>query len=714
MIRFDDHPELPNMKKNLSSALLAITAAWLVAAVEAQGQTGPFPDNTWPSTIDTNAIVDYGIYDPGADFTTTPSAWIDSILSFGGGGDENMDLVTIDGLAGEQAQDAFVNPADSNYPNYQNMPVVDILVQVWGNSAFYTSTGAPINLSFLEGYDPGTANLVTITTNTSGQPITMPAGLDNSAWNWLLIPNIPNPINTIDGNRVLGDTNANTDNYGGINGGTVRFQNNSGGELAGLTIRALAIGPAGSFGTTNQVNVFAPPPVCAPPPAENLTWIDFNENASNNLTIISNADLGYEYNVQAGTGPANDLRTAVQCTSGQLDFGIESNYLGYPCQTPTPMKVCVEFYDDPNLAGNSFGPGTYATDDAGDTANFVGADYTLTGSGKWLRVAFWVTGPPVDLAGINTAPLTGGPILIFNGTAPFIDRFELGIERTGTNALAGLDPDPSFLLNPLICDTNYGYFAEWAPYLGITNNLTIGGSGGDQNMAVQMAGPTNDQRLSEAPAPGSGNNNLQFALENNVFGPTYQDNADVIMIYTYYDDPALAGATLYPQVYTTLNFGASDIIPPPAPYNTVATLKGTGQWVDAYFELPNVNFAGVNQGPQSVVRFETSPPPGTNTAASIFVSRVRYDVVRPCGPFEGINMLQNMSITGTNNQSIAVKWFGTAAVQSAIAVQGPYTTSTTTVTNVLTNSYSPPGLSNALFFRLIYPSYPGYLSTNTP
>jgi hypothetical protein len=378
------------------------------------------------------------------------------------------------------------------------------------------------------------------------------------------------------------------------------------------------------------------------------------------------------------------------------------------------MELGIEFYDDPALAGGSFGPAQYASDSQGDLQTYAGTPYTLTGTGEWLKVAFYLAA--VDLEGVDTAPLTGGPTLAINGTAPFIDRIEIGVVRAGTNALAGLTPDPTYFMNPLICETNYGYYAEWAPYLGITNNLTSGApGGGDQNMVLTNAGPADDQRLSEAPAPGSGNNNLQFPLLNNVFGPTYQDNADVAIEMTYYDDPALVGATLYPQVYQSWVGGVSTITFPVAPYNARAVLQGTGNWQDAYFELPNVNFNGVNAN-YSVVRFETGSIPGTNAPAVVYVCRVRFDVIRPCGPFEGVDYLQTLGIT-TTNTSVNVNWRGTSTLQAASAVTGPYSNAVT-VTNILTNSYTPSPSNNAQFFRLQYPGYPSYLSTspiyNTP
>ena len=114
-----------------------------------------------------------------------------------------------------------------------------------------------------------------------------------------------------------------------------------------------------------------------------------------------------------------------------MNFGILSNYLGEPCNAPRPMKVAVEFYDDSALVGATFGPEQYAVDTTGATATYPGPLYTLTGSDKWVKVAFWVQS--VNLAGVNTTPLTGGPRLIFNGGFPFIDRVELGVVRSGTN-----------------------------------------------------------------------------------------------------------------------------------------------------------------------------------------------------------------------------------------------------------------------------------------
>jgi hypothetical protein len=226
----------------------------------------------------------------------------------------------------------------------------------------------------------------------------------------------------------------------------------------------------------------------------------------------------------------------------------------------------------------------------------------------------------------------------FSGGFPFFDRVELGIERAGTNALAGLDPDPTFYLDPNICTASYSNYAELDLQAGITNNLDVGTSGGDQLMAVELAGPPGDQRLSLR--PDGTFNNIQFSIQNQVFGPTYQDNARVAQVLTYYDDPSMVGAILYPGVYQSWVGGISTLKFPDQ--NTVGVrLQGSDRWLDAYFEIPDANFAGVNQGPQSLVRYHTTPATnGVPASGFVHVTRVRYAIIRPCGPYAGVNNLQ--------------------------------------------------------------------------
>jgi len=665
----------------------AVLATLLLGLAGVQAQTGPFSPTNWPSTISANATVDYYIVDQNATFTT-PVGWLGSV-SFAGGGDQAYQSINLSGMTGDQSTSSFMNIADSNFSVWANVPAIDILMQVYGNDKLYNNDGSGINIMFREGA-LGTELPV------SAGPI--PLGANNGQWNWMLF-SITNAIDPADGNRYVGDvpdpTKPGVQN-GGVNGGTLRIEG-----VPGIIIRAVALGTQGAFGTSNQVNVFAAPVSCAPEPAVNLAFVDINAGLTNHLSVLNDSDQTVTY--QAAVGPAGDLRKAVQATATYMNFGILSNYLGEPCNFPRPMKVCVEFYDDPALAaaGATFGPEMYAIDNVGGTLTYSGPLYALTGSGEWVKVAFWI--PAVNLTGVNTAPLTGGPRLTFQGGFPFIDRIELGVVRAGTNALAGLDPDPTYFMNPLICTTNYAYYAELDLHAGVTNGLDVGSSGGDQKMVVELAGPPQDQRLSLR--PDGGNNNLQFQLLNQVFGPSYQDNADVAIGITYYDDPNLAGATLRPQVYQSWIYGVSTITFPTGQYNKRVTLQGTGSWRDAYFELPDVNFNGVNQGPQSVVRYQTTPAnPADPTSGYVHVSRVRYNVVRPCGPYQGINMFQTLAITN-GNSNVSVEWFGTATLQAAPLITGTWT-DVQSVTNASKNSFVPPAPQNSQFFRLKYPPLP--------
>jgi hypothetical protein len=659
----------------------------------------------WPPTINPNAAVDYAIFDPDVGgFPSTPAGWLNS-MTLAGGGDQAYVLATLGGLKGNDGTSSFMNLSDYNYAQFGTVPVLDVLLQVWGDDSLYNANGSGKTITFNEGI---------LGTEFKASAGVAPPGGNNQHWNWMLLT-ITNPVSphveNTTGLRYVGFQSSTVPSgaqNGGVNNGTLRIEG-----VAGLAIRAVAIGPAGAFGTSNAINVFLPPPPCAPEPPVNLVYADINANVTNNLIVLNDGDQTVTN--QNNVGPVGDLRRAVQATFTYMNFGILSNYLGVPCNPNRPMKVCVEFYDDPALAGATIGPENYAADNLGTIGSYSGPRYTLTGSDKWLKLAFWI--PAVNLTGINTGPYTGGPRLSFTGGFPFIDRIELGVVRSGTNILAGLDPEPGYFLDPKICFTNYSYYVELDLQHGITNGLTTGNSGGDQNMVVELVGPPGDQR--PALAPTSGNNNLQFAIVPGVslrppLGPTYQDNLDVLMALTYYDDPAMTGARLYPWPYSSLKNGVSFITFPNQltgnnvfgqPYSYREVLTGSGKWKVAYFELPNVNLAGVNQGPQSVARFQTDPATnGVPASGYIHVSRVRYDVFRPCGDYQGINMFQNVSIAKTN-PTASVGWRGQATLQSAAGLKGGWSNAVSVI-NTVTNSYVPPAGPPSQFFRLKFRPVP--------
>ncbi|MEO8425963.1 MAG: hypothetical protein ABI651_02510 [Verrucomicrobiota bacterium] len=389
-----------------------------------------------------------------------------------------------------------------------------------------------------------------------------------------------------------------------------------------------------------------------------------------------------------------------------MNFGILDNFLGKPCNDPRAMKICVEFFDDAGITGAVFGPESYATDSQGGTDIYpVERRHTLEGTGKWVQRAFVI--PAVNLTGVGTAPLTGGPRLTFEGGKPFISRIDVGIFRAGTNALAGLDPLPDCFEDPKICTEAYGNYAELDLAKGIKNGLDVGSSGGDQEMIQAEAGPTDDRRMAIRPAredgnPGFPHSYLNFAIADEALGPSSQPNAVLAICLTYYDDPDLAASTFRPEVYqsdragqTTLAFTAGAI---------AVALEGTGKWRDAYFEIPDMKFNGVNQAPQAAARFVLSD--------KIFFSRVRYAVIRPCGSKADVNLLADckpveappLGINLNPDKTVRVAWTTNAvgfALQSSSNLSLPQWTAVTNAPVVQgdQNTVTEPAVGNR-FYRL--------------
>jgi hypothetical protein len=244
----------------------------------------------------------------------------------------------------------------------------------------------------------------------------------------------------------------------------------------------------------------------------------------------------------------------------------------------------------------------------------------------------------VNLKGINVGTNTSGPRFVSENGQVFVSRFDIAVLRTGTNVLAGMDPLATCFEDPNICTDAYGSYAELDLAKGIMNGLNVGTSGGDQEMIQAEAGPTNDRRLAVRPAredgtPGFAHQYLNFAILNEALGPSSQPPARLGICATYYDDPALAGTRFKPEVYQTDRNGTTTFGFTPDSF--FVTLTGSDKWLNAYWEIPDVKFIGVNQGPQAAARFTLS--------GKIFVSRLRYGVIRPCGPNAGVNPVGSCS-----------------------------------------------------------------------
>lgn len=603
--------------KFLKYTIPVLLSLWAGGA--ARAQTGPFSPEDWPATRDPSKVVHYYVT---GDALTPPSGTWTPDLRVLSGGDQVTGEFTIGGFTGLKALGNYLNVADDAYTEWADNDFIDILVQAYGDAALFNTAGEPRNFTFLIG------TLPELNFPNGGQ---VPVEARNRKWNWILF-RIPNDTRASDGSRFIGSIPANAQGdtaSGGVNGGTIRFEG-----VPNLIVRAIAFGEEGAFGTPEVINVFSPPDTCDPEPPTNLVGLDIRGGVTNHLVVLNDGDQTVTF--QDGVGPANDKRRAVLPNGTFLNFGITDNFLGLPCNDPRTVKVCVEFYDDPAFAGGEvrFGPDAYATDGTGGVATLPSAQrHLLTGTGQWIKRSWTI--PAVNLKGVNTGSLTGGPRFASENGQVAVSRIDLAVLRTGSHPLAGQDPLADCYEDPNICTDVYGSYAELDLAQDLRNGLDTGSSGGDQAMIIEEAGPAGDRRMAIRPARDDGpagfsHQFLNFAILEEALGPTSQPNARLAICVTYYDDPALAGARFKPEVYMTDRDGLTTFAFTPDSF--FVTLEGTDRWREAYWELPDVKFNGVNQGPQAAARFVVSD--------KVFVTRVRYAVIRPCGPNAGKNALE--------------------------------------------------------------------------
>jgi hypothetical protein len=580
------------------------------------GQTGPFDPTDWPETVDPDKTVHYW----SADWNFWPIGgnWLENELQLLDGGDQETQAITIGGYEGIEVLGNFLNVADFSFEEWADDEYIDILVQVYGNAALLNTEGEPRNFTFLTGVLPD------LNWPVGGS---IPVTCKNQQWNWILF-RVENGLRP-DETRFVGSIPANAQgaySFGGVNGGTIRFEG-----VPGLIVRLVAFGEQGAFGEPEQINVCSTGQECPPEPETNHAWIDIASDTNEHMQVINGGDQTVEF--VDNVGPAEDQRRAVRPLGSFMNFGVTDYYLGEPCNEPHAVKICLEFYDDPALAGAVFGPEAYALDASGGIG-FVdaGKRQVLAGTGTWVRRSWSV--PSVNLFGVNTTPLTGGPRLYFEGGQVCISRFDLAVMRVGDHPLAGEDPLADCYADPNICTGAYGSYVVMDLGQGVEDGLSPGTSGGDQEMIIEDAGPASDRRMAIRPAfddgsPAHTHQFINLAITEEALGPNSQPNAHLAICVTYYDDPALAGATFRPEVYQTeqngiLTFGFY-------PGDGAVALAGTDQWRTAYFEIPQIKFIGVNQGPQAAARFTFSD--------KIFLTRVEYAVIRPCGPDAGVNLL---------------------------------------------------------------------------
>jgi len=604
--------------KTLSRLLVVLATAAACHCVHAQ--TGPFDPEQWPATIDPSKTVHYYVTDAG--LTPPGTAWLENQLQIISGSDDAVADISIGGHPAKKVVGNYLNVADSMYQEWADDEFIDILVQVYGDEAVLNAEGLPRDFAFLTGVLPD------LNFPVGGQ---LPVEAKNRKWNWVLF-RIPNDVRPSDGARYVGSIPPNAQGgfaNGGVNGGTIRFE-----AVPGFTVRVVAFGVQGAFGEPEQINLFAPADACDPEPNTNLAGIDINTGVADHMVVLDGGDQSVFY--QDNVGPQGDLRRAVGANGAFLNFGITDQYLGQPCNDPRTIKVCVDFFDDPGFAGAnySFGPEAYATDNQGGTAIYPETQlHIMLGSGQWVRRSWTI--PAVSLQGVNAGIYTGGPRFITEDALVYVSRVQLAVLRTGDHPLADQDPLADCYADLNICTDAYGRFVELDLAANIRAGLDVGSSSGDQEMIIEEAGPASDRRLAVRPAredgtAGSPHHYLNFAILDGALGPNSQPPAHLAICVTYYDDPALTNATFRPEAYRTERNGVETF--GFVPDSAAVAIEGTDTWRTAYWEIPDVKFSGVNQGPQAAARFVASD--------KIHFSAVQYAVIRPCGPFAGVNLLE--------------------------------------------------------------------------
>ena len=692
--------------------LLACSAGMALVWASQAFAAGPYPPTDWPTSIDTTKVVHYVV----ADGTLPPPAgavnWTNSLgfIASTPGSDQYLQSCCAANLGCYRALSSYINLADTNYITWNTNDTVDILLLVYGDVSMLN----PYNLKQTRAWTFRIGTTAPIETGTTVNAAAIATNSYNLSWNWILLSTTNKLINDGSGNRYIGSIptgSGSGSEYSGVNHGTIRFGASSAANfLNGIAIRAVAFGEKGAFGTTNDINVYAPMnTTCPPVPVANLASIDFNAGLTNHLQVMAGADDSATY--MTDIGPAGDKRKAIQANGSLLNFGITDNYLGVACNENTIVKVCVDFFDDPLFAGYNvrFGPEAYAVCPvAGSQAAIYDSSKlaSLTGSGQWIRRSWMI--PNVNLAGINTAPLTGGPRLIstsdVGGVPVPVSRFELGILRTGFDPLAGLDPLPDCYQDPLMCQGVYGTYVELDLQHGITNGLDVGTGGADQGFLTSTVGPADDQRFSVY-GTNAPNYYLQFQILTNGYplGPTSQGNLRMAIALTYYDDPAAVGVGFRPQVWHYQFAGLELLGFLDQPYNVV--LQGTDRWREAYWEIPMIDLSGVNQGRQAAARFQI------DGAKPIHVCRVRYTAIRPCGPLANVNPMApsfTLSAAPETNSLVRLSWFYQAPqllLQGKPTFDAPWTPFPGMPVGEGTNAvlrFSPTN-ADSQFFRLLMP-----------
>ena len=598
----------------------------VVVAATGVGFGQSLDPNVWPPDTDFSQEVHYWSSDNFMfDALPDDNNFLDTLSVLSGGDQETTD-VEIGGTTAKKSGNLYINVADEFFDVWPAVPVVDVLIQYFANSASPRD-----NLNFLLGHLP---NSLLGVGNYQGEPYTLVSTTDE--WEWRLF-RIDNSAG------LLGDTlqpSEGADTFGGVNGGTIRFQ-----STTDLIVRGFAMGPEGVFGDPSVINVTST--VEFNPDEFGLVaeW-DPNNGITDGLDLFRVTSGDQETVESSGIGPADDQRQAARPAFGDgtdaaddvfVNWEILDEHFGPSTQPSTRIMVVAEYYDDPALVGGVFGPEAYVTA-GGGFAFFPAADRTtITGTGKWMEAVWYV--PDVKFSGVNVPTQAGAR---FHYTEPvYISRLRVGVIRS-SGIYAGVNPIPdAFPFDP----DPFEIYAEYNIDTDERIGLDLANNGGDQEYFIDGdVGPAGDKRTAVRPALAEGTDPfdrfLNWTVLDEHFGPSSQPNAFTKIAVDYYDDPDLVGKLFGPEVYRTNQFGTLQLKFFPAAERQV--LEGTGEWKISGWVIEDLNFTGVNAGAQGIVRF------AYDDDNPVYISRIRVGVIRPVGQYEGVDPLEDVVVSVTD------------------------------------------------------------------
>ena len=108
-------------------------------------QVAPFDPAAWPATIDKTKTVHFKIVNDTLAVPAGAPNWSTSSMTILSGGDQETTAFSVAGQDGVRATSNYMNFGDTEYAAWAEEPVIDILMQVYGDAGVLSATGQPRN-----------------------------------------------------------------------------------------------------------------------------------------------------------------------------------------------------------------------------------------------------------------------------------------------------------------------------------------------------------------------------------------------------------------------------------------------------------------------------------------------------------------------------------------------------------------------------------------